>query len=107
MGPFPHEPSHGFYWKPNGWKLEPFQESNGSNFEEIFFNKIKLPKEKIPKNRVKVDLKACLISHKNVVKELEEKERKETKINHPKINQNLNMTRKILMKMNFKTSSYL
>ena len=22
LGPFPHEPPHGFYWKPNGWKLE-------------------------------------------------------------------------------------
>ena len=76
LGPFPHEPPHGFYWKSNGWKLKPFQESNGSNFEEIFLNKIKPPKEKIPKKRVKVGLKAHVISHENVVKELEEKERK-------------------------------
>ena len=39
-------------------------------------NKIKPPKEKIPKKRVKVGLKAHVISHENVVKELEEKERK-------------------------------
>ena len=76
LGSFPHELPCGFYWKPNGWKLEPFQESNRSNFEEIFLNKIKPPKEKILEKRVKVDLKARVISHKNVVKELEEKERK-------------------------------
>ena len=46
LGPIPHEPLGGFYWKPNGWKLEPFQGSNGSNFEEIFLNKIKPSKEK-------------------------------------------------------------
>ena len=76
LGPFPHEPLCGFYWKLNGWKLESFQGSNGSNFEEIFLNKMKPCKEKIPRKRVKVDLKACGIGHKNVVKELEEKERK-------------------------------
>ena len=76
LGSFPHKLPCGFYWKPNGWKLEPFQESNRSNFEEIFLNKIKPPKEKILEKRVKVDLKARVISHKNVVKELEEKERK-------------------------------
>ena len=68
LGPFPHESPRGFYWKPNDSKLEPFQESNGSNFEEIFLNKIKPPKEKIPRKRVKVDLKARVISHENVVK---------------------------------------
>ena len=68
LGPFPHKPPRGFYWKPNGWKLEPFQESNGGNFEEIFLNKIKPPKEKISRKRVKVDLKARAISHENVVK---------------------------------------
>ena len=83
LGPFPHELPCGFYWKPNGWKLEPFQESNRSNFEEIFLNKIKPPKEKIPEKRVKVDLKARVISHKNVVKELEEKERKKEDKNRP------------------------
>ena len=108
LGPFLHEPPH--YWKPNGWKLKTFQESSGSNFEEIFLNKIKPAKERIPRKRVKVDLKACVISHENEVKELKEKERKkerkEIKIDHPKRNQNLNMTRKILTKKKLKTSSY-
>ena len=46
-------------------------------------NKIKPPKEKIPKKRVKVDLKAHVISHENAVKELEEKERKKGDKNQP------------------------
>ena len=65
-------------------------------------------KEKNPqKNRVKVDLKACAISHKNVVNELEEKERKDIKIDHPKGNQNINMIRNILTEKNLKTPNYL
>ena len=35
------------------------------------------------------------------------RKRKEIKINHPKRNQNLNMMREILTKMNLKMSSYL
>ena len=39
-------------WK--SWKLELFQESNRSNFQERFLIKIEPPKEKITRKRVKV-----------------------------------------------------
>ena len=61
-------------WK--SWKLELFQESNRSNFQERFLIKIEPPKEKITRKRVKVDLRVCVISHENVVKELEGKKRR-------------------------------
>ena len=49
LGPFPYESQRGFYWKPNGWKVETVQESNGSNSKEIFLDKIKPLKVKFPK----------------------------------------------------------
>ena len=56
----------------NGWKLEPFQESNRSNIEERFLKKIKPPKEIFKKKRVKIDPNVRVISYENVaVKELE------------------------------------
>ena len=47
---------------------------------KYFWTKLK---EKIPKKREKVDLKTLVISHKNVVKEIKEKEWKKEYKNRP------------------------
>ena len=64
LGPYPYAAPPGFNWVPNGWKLEPNQESTPTSsrnveksFEDLFLDKIEGTTEKTKRKRQKLDLR--------------------------------------------------
>ena len=94
IGSFPYPSPPGFKWVPNGWKLVPTTEIptaaatketstpvsavstpiQNKSFEEIFLDRIKPINKSPTKKRSRVNLAATIISDKELLQKLKEKE---------------------------------